>query len=166
MQGRPRKPPARGRPPKPADPDSTVTPDVTEVRDVVAPRPTAPDAAGQARPSEGVELIAAILRYLRRWPNQTVDLAPLAAELGVDPAEMQLTAARLEREGMVIVPFIVPSRAGGGTLTEVGLRWLIEHEGGRPADVPVAFQPAAQRVRAEDEAARLPRARVYGVRRD
>lgn len=152
------------RPPKVADPDSTLTPEPAAVRDL-APAVVETDA-GARRPPAGEELVAVILRYLRRWPNQTVDLAPLAEELGVDPAEMQLTAARLERRGFLIVPFILPSRAGGGTLTEVGLRWLIDREGGRPADVPVAFQPAAERVRAEDEAARLPRAQVYGVRRD
>jgi hypothetical protein len=31
--------------------------------------------------------------------------------------------------------------------------------------VPVAFKPAKGRVRAQDEAARLPRAQVYGVKR-
>src|SRR5574338_115027 len=50
------------------------------------------------------------------------------------------------------------------TLTEKGLRWLIAREGGKPVDVPVALRPAKERVRAEDEAARLPRAQVYGVR--
>ena len=40
--------------------------------------------------------------------------------------------------------------------------WLIAYEGGKPKDVPVALQPAKSRVRAEDEAARLPRAQVYG----
>ena len=49
-------------------------------------------------------------------------------------------------------------------MTERGLRWLIAREGGKPADTPVAFKPARDRVRAEDEAARLPRAEVYGVR--
>jgi hypothetical protein len=66
---------------------------------------------------------------------------------------------------MVVVPFIEPGSAGGATLTEVGLRWLIEREGGSPADTPVALTPAGERVRAEDEAARLPRATVYGVTR-
>ena len=42
---------------------------------------------------------------------------------------------------------------------------LIAREGGKPKDVPVAFQPAKRRVRAQDEAARLPRAEVYGVKR-
>jgi hypothetical protein len=45
------------------------------------------------------------------------------------------------------------------------LRWLIAREGGSPADTPVALRPASQRVRAEDEAARLPRAEVYGISR-
>jgi hypothetical protein len=65
---------------------------------------------------------------------------------------------------MVVVPFIEPSLAGGATLTEVGLRWLIGREGGKPADKPIALQVARERVRAEDEAARLPRADVYGRR--
>ena len=55
--------------------------------------------------------------------------------------------------------------AGGAELTAVGLRWLIGREGGKPKDVPVAFQPAKKHVRPLDEAARLPRAQVYGVRR-
>ena len=66
---------------------------------------------------------------------------------------------------MVVAPFVEPGRAGGAELTAVGLRWLIAHEGGTPLDVPVAFQPAQGRVRAQDEAARLPRAQVYGTRR-
>jgi hypothetical protein len=66
---------------------------------------------------------------------------------------------------MVVVPFIEPGTAGGATLTSVGNRWLLEREGGAPADTPVALEPATQRVRAEDEAARLPRAQVYGVNR-
>ena len=109
--------------------------------------------------------MAAILRHLRRWPNQTVDLAPLAEELGVDPAEMQLTAERLHWQRFIVAPFIVPSRAGGGTLAQRGLEWLLAREGGKPADVPIAYQKASERVRAEDEAARLPRSQVYGVRR-
>ena len=42
---------------------------------------------------------------------------------------------------------------------------LISVNVGKPKDVPVAFQPAKGRVRAQDEAARLPRAQVYGVKR-
>jgi hypothetical protein len=64
-----------------------------------------------------------------------------------------------------VVPFIEPGSAGGATLTQVGLRWLIDREGGTPADAPVALKLATERVRAEDEAARLPRAEVYGVSR-
>ena len=64
---------------------------------------------------------------------------------------------------MVVVPFIEPGSAGGATLTSLGLRWLIEREGGSPADKPAALKVAQERVRAEDEAARLPRAQVYGV---
>jgi hypothetical protein len=69
------------------------------------------------------------------------------------------------RRGLVVVPFIEPGSAGGATLTERGLRWLIAREGGKPKDTPAAFRPAKGRVRAEAEAARLPRAQVYGVRR-
>ena len=117
-------------------------------------------------PIDGAQLDAAILRLLRRYPNQTVDLAPLAAELGMDPFSLQLAVEDLGRRRMVVVPFIEPSTANGATITEVGLRWLLAREGGTPADKPVALQPATKRVRAEDEAARLPRAQVYGVKRN
>ena len=66
---------------------------------------------------------------------------------------------------IIVVPFIEPGTAGGATLTAVGLRWLIEHEGGKPADQPDALKVAKKHVRPEDEAARLPRAEVYGVSR-
>lgn len=113
----------------------------------------------------GNALTAAILRYLRGTPNAALDLAPLAAELGVEPLAMQLAAERLARRGFVVLPFIEPGSAGGAQLAETGLRWLIDREGGKPKDTPPAFKPAIGRVRAEDEAARLPRAQVYGVRR-
>ena len=83
----------------------------------------------------------------------------------MDPIRVQLAVERLGKRRMVVVPFIEPGLAGGATLTEKGLRWLISREGGKPADTPEAFKPAAKRVRAGDEAARLPRAQVYGVRR-
>ena len=127
-----------------------------------APRKTASRSVG---PPIGGDLDAAILRHLRATPNQALDLAPLAAELGVDPIAMQLAVERLHQRRMVVAPFIEPGRAGGAELTAVGLRWLIAREGGKPPDTPVAFQPAKGRVRAQDEAARLPRAQVYGVRR-
>jgi hypothetical protein len=127
-----------------------------------APRKAASRKAG---PPSGEELDAAILRFLRATPNRALDLAPLAADLGVDPVAMQLAVERLHARRMVVAPFIEPGRAGGAELTAVGLRWLIAREGGKPKDVPVAFQPAKGRVRAEDEAARLPRAQVYGARR-
>ena len=146
----------RRRPVEQADPEMTVS-------------PTADNAAQLAsgtKPSLDVaQLDATILRTLRQKPNRTVDLAPLAEELGVDPFQVQLAIERLGRRGMVIVPFIEPGTAGGATLTAVGLRWLLEREGGSPVDQPVALRPATQRVRPEDEAARLPRSEVYGVSR-
>ena len=152
------KPPARSRrPAEPGDPGSTVRPRRRTAR-ATATLPTATDA-----PIDGEQLDAAILRFLRRFPNETVDLAPLAEELGLDPFRMQLAVERLAARRMVVAPFIEPGTAGGATLSEIGLRWLIAREGGKPADVPVAIQPASERVRAEDEAARLPRAQVYGI---
>lgn len=121
--------------------------------------------ARRAGPPTGSDLDAAILRYLRATPNRALDLAPLASELGVDAVTMQLAVERLHQRRMVVTPFIEPGRAGGAELTAVGLRWLIAREGGKPRDTPVAFQPAKGRVRAQDEAARLPRAQVYGVKR-
>jgi len=120
--------------------------------------------AATEAPLAGDQLDAAILRTLRRFPNETVELGPLAEELKVDPFTVQLAVERLHNRRLVVAPFIEPGTAGGATLTQVGLRWLIEREGGTPADVPVLLQPAKERVRAEDEAARLPRAQVYGVR--
>jgi hypothetical protein len=117
------------------------------------------------RPPAGEELDAAILRFLRAAPNRAVDLAPLADQLGVAPVTMQLAVERLHARRMVVAPFIEPGRAGGAELTNVGLSWLISREGGKPKDVPIALQPAKGRVRAQDEAARLPRADVYGVNR-
>ena len=124
-----------------------------------------PRAPRKAAPPSGEELDAAILRFLRATPNSALDLGPLAADLGVDPIAMQLAVERLHVRRMVVAPFIEPGRAGGAELTAVGLRWLIAREGGKPKDVPVAFQPAKGRVRAQDEAARLPRAEVYGLKR-
>ena len=145
-----------------------------EDRSNVAPKPStgamphrAPRraTAGKAGPPSGDDLAAAILRYVRAKPNVARDLEPLAAELGVDPVAMQLTVERLHNQRMVVAPFIEPGRAGGAELTAVGLRWLIAREGGRPKDQPVAFKRAKGPVRAGDEAARLPRAQVYGVKR-
>lgn len=121
-----------------------------------------------ARPKSalrGDELTAAVLRHLRRAPNKEVSLDGLAAELGVDPEALQVTVERLHQRRMVIAPFVEPGRAGGAKLTQVGLRWLIAHEGGTPRDTPVAFKPATGQVRSADEAARLPRAQVYGTRK-
>jgi hypothetical protein len=119
----------------------------------------------KARSAAAGELAAAILRALRHSPNSSVDLAPLAEELGADPTAVQLAVERLHARRMVVAPFIEPGRAGGAELTAVGLRWLIAREGGTPKDVPVALRAATGRVRSEDEAARLPRAQVYGTRR-
>lgn len=121
--------------------------------------------AAKAAPPTGEVLDAAILRYLRAKPNQAVDLAPLAAELGVEPIAMQLAVERLHVRRFVVAPFIEPGTAGGAELTAVGLRWLIAWEGGKPKDKPVAFKLAKERVLPEVEAARLPRSQVYGVRR-
>lgn len=144
------------RPVEAADPETTVAPNAASVATV----PSAAEAS-----IDGAQLDAAILRYARIAPNQTVDLAPLAEELKLDPYRLQLAVESLARRRMVVAPFIEPGSAGGATLTQVGLRWLLEREGGKPADTPVALKPAEERVRAEDEAARLPRAQVYGVNR-
>jgi len=151
----PTTPPRRG-PAELGDPQSTITPE---------PDDAAASVAGQSDAPRGEDLDEAILRYLRRWPNQTVDLAQLAKQLNIEPDAMQLAVERLHRRRMVVAPFIVPSPAGGGTLSEVGLRWLLEREGGQPDEVPVLLRKATEPVRAADEAARLPRAQVYGVRR-
>jgi DNA-binding Lrp family transcriptional regulator len=120
--------------------------------------------AKNAAAPRGDELTAQILRELRRAPNQERPLDALAQEMGIVPEALQLAVERLHRRRFVIAPFIEPGRAGGATLTAVGLSWLIAREGGTPRDTPVAFQPAKRRVRTEDEAARLPRADVYGVK--
>jgi hypothetical protein len=147
------------RPVKAADPEMTETPSA-EATATTATLPAATEA-----PIDEHQLDAAILRALRARPNRTVELGPLAEQLQVDPYRLQLAVEALGRRRMVIVPFIEPDAAGGATLTQVGLRWLLEREGGTPADPPVALRPATERVRAEDEAARLPRAEVYGVSR-
>lgn len=141
------------------------TPRSRRTRKPAAPAPQNAPAPTNDPAIADDELIAAVLRILRRHPNQTVDLGPLAQELNVDPFRVQLIVERLGRRRMVVVPFVEPGTAGGATLTAKGLRWLIDREGGQPADTPVAFQPATSQVRAGDEADRLPRAQVYGVRR-
>ena len=123
-----------------------------------------PSAKKTSAPS-GDALDDAILRFLRETPSRQRDLAPLAELLGVEPTEMQLAVERLGKRRMVVLPFIEPGPAGGAILAERGLAWLIGREGGTPRDTPTAYQPATGRVRAEDEAARLPRAQVYGVKR-
>ena len=114
------------------------------------------------RRSTATQLDAAILRFVRRFPNLTVDLDPLAEQLGLDPYRMQLAVEALGRRRMLVVPFIEPGTRRGSDADRGGLRWLIEREGGKPSDVPAALQPAKGHVRASDEAARLPRAQVYG----
>jgi len=155
----PQRPRSRRRDADLADPSTAITPGRREAA-ASATVPSAVDA-----PIAGDQLDAAILRFLRRYPNRTVDLMPLADELQIDPARVQLAVERLGRLRRVVVPFIEPSAAGGATLTERGLRWLIEREGGKPADKPTALKKATGRVRAEAEAARLPRAEVYGIKR-
>jgi hypothetical protein len=152
---------------KPIEDSSNITPQVSSRATPHRPprKSGARKAPRKAGPPAGEELDAAILRFLRATPNQAVDLAPLAADLGVEPVAIQLAVERLHARRMVVAPFIEPGRAGGAELTNVGLRWLIAREGGKPKDVPVAFKPAKGRVRAQDEAARLPRAEVYGVKR-
>jgi len=147
------------KPAQPADPASTVRPR----RRTAAKTATLPAATDA--PIDAVQLDAAILRFVRRYPNLTVDLGPLAEQLKLDPYRIQLAVEELGRRRMVVVPFIEPGTAGGATLTAVGLRWLIKHEGGKPADQPAALKLAKGHVRAGDEAARLPRAEVYGVSR-
>jgi hypothetical protein len=148
---RDRKPATKG------DPSSTVTPARTDA----AASATVPPAT--EAPIDRQQLDLAILRFLRRLPNRTVELTALAEELSVDPYRIQLAVEDLGRRRMVVVPFIEPGPAGGATLSAVGLRWLIEREGGTPSELPVALKPATDKVRAADEAARLPRADVYGL---
>jgi hypothetical protein len=135
-----------------------------------APRTRRTTAAAKAasdtkHPLPHDELYARILRALRRAPNRVVELTPLAQELGMDPYALQVELERLGRRGFVVLPFIEPGLGGGAELAQQGLAWLIEFEGGKPKDVPVALKPAKDRVRAQDEAARLPRAEVYGAGR-
>jgi hypothetical protein len=122
-------------------------------------------AADPNHPLPHDELYARILRYLRPFPNRAVDLTPLADELGMPPTVLQVELERLARRGMVTLPFIEPGQGGGAELTQKGAAWLIGREGGKPKDVPVALKPARKHVRPQDEAARLPRADVYGAGR-
>src|SRR6185312_7811186 len=101
------------------------------------------------------ELFARILRYLRRFPNRSNDLTPLADELGMPPAALQVEVERLAQRGFVTLPFIEPGTGGGAELTQKGNAWLIAYEGGKPKDLPTALKLAKARVRAEDESARL-----------
>jgi hypothetical protein len=150
---------SRRKPVEQGDPDTTVALEA----DATAATATIPSAT--EAPIDGAQLDAAILRALRLRPNRTVELGPLAEELGSDPYRLQLAVESLGRRRMVVVPFIEPGVAGGAELTAVGLRWLIDREGGTPADQPATLRPAKQHVRPQDEAARLPRSEVYGVSR-
>lgn len=150
------RPPRRRRPSKPGDPAGSITPSPAATA-AVAP-------ATPAGPPEGDDLDAAILRYLRLFPNRFVDLAPLAEQLGIDPFAMQLTVERLGRRRLLNVPFIEPGTANGGELTEAGARWLIRHEGGKPLDRPSALKPATHQTRTPEDAPRLPREQVYTTR--
>jgi hypothetical protein len=158
----------RGTPDAPPRSAAPLTPETTEKAErnaaqadvsSAAQEPTAVAASGDHR-----ALDAAILRYLRRSPNKAVDLSPLAQEMGVEPFTLQLAVERLHQRRLVVAPFIEPGAAGGAELTEKGNRWLIDYEGGKPSEVPVALKLAKDHVRASDEAARLPRAQVYGVK--
>ncbi len=148
---------------KPIEDTSNLTPPTS--RRATPHRSSRKSVPRKTGPPSGEELDAAILRFLRATPNRALDLAPLAAELGVDAVAMQLAVERLHARRMVVAPFIEPGRAGGAELTAVGLRWLIAREGGKPKDVPVAFQPSKKPIRVQEEARRLPRAEVYGVKR-
>jgi hypothetical protein len=141
-----------------------MTEPTTRPRRTRSARPV-PEPRRAPAPTTARDIEIAILRFLRRYPNRDVDLGPLAEELKLDPYVMQLAVERLHRRRMLIAPFIEPGTAGGAELTEKGLRWLIQQEGGKPSETPVLLQRATDRVRAEDEAARLPRSQVYGVRR-
>ena len=143
-----------------AKPAATTTPArAPRTRRTTASATPAPDPK---HPLPHDELYARILRALRRAPNNVVELTPLAEELGMEPQALQVELERLGRRGFVVLPFIEPGLGGGAELAQKGLAWLIAYEGGKPKDVPVALQPAKGRVRAQDEAARLPRAEVYG----
>ncbi|HEY7847917.1 MAG TPA: hypothetical protein VIC83_06985 [Candidatus Limnocylindria bacterium] len=144
-----------------AKPPASATARASRARQKPKP-PTTRPAADPTHPLPHDELYARILRALRAAPNQVVELTPLAGELKMEPQALQVELERLGRRGFVVLPFIEPGLGGGAELTQQGLAWLIAYEGGKPKDVPVALQPAKGRVRAEDEAARLPRAEVYG----
>jgi hypothetical protein len=146
---------------------STAKPAATTTR---APRTRRTTAAAKPAPDPKHplphdELYARILRALRRAPNSVVELTSLAQELGMEPQALQVELERLGRRGLVVLPFIEPGLGGGAELAQKGLEWLIAYEGGKPKDVPVALRPAKDHVRAKDEAARLPRAEVYGAGR-
>ena len=123
--------------------------------------PAAPPPGGPT----GDDVTELVLRFVRRLPNQTINLSPLADELGMEPFALQLHAEHMARRRLIVIPFVEPGTAGGATLTERGLRWLLAREGGKPRDVPTALKKAQEHVRTGDDAARLPRAQVYGVRR-
>jgi hypothetical protein len=148
----------RRRAVEPADPDTTITPAPREATGV------SPAVSPPGGPT-GDDLTELVLRFVRRFPNQTINLTPLADELGMEPFALQLHAEHMARRRLIVIPFVEPGTAGGATLTERGLRWLLAREGGKPRDIPTAFKKAEAHVRTADDAARLPRVQVYGVRR-
>ena len=162
-------PPRRSTTEAPPPSAAPLTPGTTEKADRRAAKAdvgsAAQEATAVAASGDLRALDAAILRFLRRSPNKAVDLSPLAQEIGADPFMIQLAVERLHQQRMVVTPFIEPGAAGGAELTEEGLRWLISYEGGKPSEVPAALKIAKDHVRAGDEAARLPRAQVYGLKR-
>ena len=131
------------RPAKPADPATTVRPR----RKAAAKTATVP-AATEA-PIDNAQLDAAILRFLRRYPNQTVDLTPLAEELKLDPYRLQLAVEdlRASADGRRAV-HRARHRGRRARSPRSVLRWLLDSEGGKPSDKPAALKKATKHVRA------------------
>jgi len=94
------------KPAQPADPASTVRPR----RRTAAKTATLPAATDA--PIDAVQLDAAILRFVRRYPNLTVDLGPLAEQLKLDPYRIQLAVEELGRGGWSSCRSSSPGRRG------------------------------------------------------
>src|SRR4029079_1401418 len=75
---------------RPSRANASAQPSVPKPAQRRAPARTAAAAADQKHPSPHDELYALILRYLRRFPNRAVDLTPLADELGMPAAALQV----------------------------------------------------------------------------